>query len=394
MDDGIEMVEAYIEDDDSQGEGLALEEIELSRASSDYKLSPMQRTFLDTVSRFGLCSVALVFSIAVFALAAVSLVPEELFTSATAENSIHDSEIMKEATNKVKAIDSASTTGTYPEATPSNSGDIVVTEATTTTSTDGEENTASSDDLHEWIASKVTLNDGKKYEVVDQLVHDKTSFTEGLMFVDGRLFESAGLYGKSNLQELDPNTGETIQVIEVPKVFAEGLTYAPGRLIQLTYKAKKGFVYNFYNLTEPPSEFSFSTITGEGWGMTYMEETNELVVSDGSEYLLFWNADTFEETRRVKVTRQNGVSSRNINELEYWRGKILANVWFQDCILVIDPDSGDVEKEYDFHDLWLKSDRQKHGADVLNGISISADPDILYVTGKKWDRMFKIKLLV
>ena len=394
MDDGIEMVEAYIEDDDSQGEGLALEEIELSRASSDYKLSPMQRTFLDTVSRFGLCSVALVFSIAVFALAAVSLVPEELFTSATAENSIHDSEIMKEATNKVKAIDSASTTGTYPEATPSISDDTVATEATTTTSTDGEENTASSDDLHEWIASKVTLNDGKKYEVVDQLVHDKTSFTEGLMFVDGRLFESAGLYGKSNLQELDPNTGETIQVIEVPKVFAEGLTYAPGRLIQLTYKAKKGFVYNFYNLTEPPSEFSFSTITGEGWGMTYMEETNELVVSDGSEYLLFWNADTFEETRRVKVTRQNGVSSRNINELEYWRGKILANVWFQDCILVIDPDSGDVEKEYDFHDLWLKSDRQKHGADVLNGISISADPDILYVTGKKWDRMFKIKLLV
>ena len=130
------------------------------------------------------------------------------------------------------------------------------------------------------------------------------------------------------------------------KYFGEGLTYVNGKLIQLTYTAKKGFIYKVDNLGGEPETFDFNTTTGEGWGLTYDSRQHELVVSDGSEFLHFWDPDTLKPLRKLKVQRLDGSLAKNMNELEYWRGRILANIWYQDTICVINHRTGKVEKEY------------------------------------------------
>lgn len=198
-----------------------------------------------------------------------------------------------------------------------------------------------------WHNKTVTLQDGVQYKILDQLEHDNKAFIEGLTLVNGRLFESVGLYQESELRELDPNTGSVLQTWPMEQqYFAEGLTYVDGRLLQLTYKKKTGFIYNFDNISAPPETFTFQTTTGEGWGMTYDKTRHEIIVSDGSDLLLFWDPTTLQEKRRIKVQRQFNRNARYINELEYWRDRVLANVWFEDTILVINPETGVVEKEY------------------------------------------------
>jgi glutamine cyclotransferase len=136
------------------------------------------------------------------------------------------------------------------------------------------------------------------------------------------------------------------------KYFGEGLCYVDGKFIQLTYKAKTGFIYDAYDLEKIPATFTYSSTTNEGWGLTYDKRRQELIESDGSEYLHFWDPRTFntsgdiQELRKVKVTRQDGSAAKNINELEWWMGRVVANVWYQDVILVINPATGVVEKEY------------------------------------------------
>jgi glutamine cyclotransferase len=203
------------------------------------------------------------------------------------------------------------------------------------------------DNIRQWLDSVVTVRDGIKYEIVRQLKHDKRSFTEGLCFVDGKLYESVGLWRYSALLVLDPATGETRERhVMDDQYFAEGLTYVSGKLIQLTYKRNTGFIYNERNLTEAPKTFEFHSTTDEGWGLTYDPNKNELIESDGSEFLHFWDPDSLQEKRKVAVTRMDGTLANNINELEYWRGRVIANVWFQDVLLVIHPETGIVEKEY------------------------------------------------
>jgi glutaminyl-peptide cyclotransferase len=273
--------------------------------------------------------------------------------------------------------------------------------------------------IRSWLDSVVTLRDGVKYEIVQQLKHDKNSFTEGLCYVNGKLYESVGLWRSSAVLLLDPTNGETLHRYDMGnQYFAEGLTYVNGKLIQLTYKMHTGFIYNESNLTEAPSTFEFHSTTNEGWGLTYDPNKNELIESDGSEFLHFWDPDTLQEKRKVAVTRIGGNLANNINELEYWRGRVIANVWFQDVLLVIHPETGIVEKEYgkllsiflpasaagsfdlclccvlisaDFSALYSGHERTAQGADVLNGISVAEDPDLLYITGKKWDRMFLVR---
>jgi glutaminyl-peptide cyclotransferase len=244
----------------------------------------------------------------------------------------------------------------------------------------------------DWLDATVTLRDGKMYEVVEQLAHGKGSFTEGLAYANGKLYESVGLNRRSAILELDPRTGETIDRIDMEKkYFGEGLTYVDGKLIQLTYKHKTGFIYDTADLKIPARNFSYSTTTGEGWGMTYDNDRDEIIVSDGSDNLLFWDPYTFVEKRKVPVLRMSGKPAVQINELEYWRGRVIANVWYEDSLLVIHPETGIVEKEYDFSSLWPNPERIIHGADVLNGIAVSDVEDILYITGKNWDRMFKVR---
>lgn len=251
-------------------------------------------------------------------------------------------------------------------------------------------------EIQDWLQARVTLQDGPKFVVLGQIVHDKSFFLEGLTYdsATNRLFESVGLNGHSKVLELDPDTGDVVQATDMESVyFAEGLTYVHDTLVQLTYKAKKGFVWD-PNTWQTLSTFNFDTTKHEGWGLTYDPDRNELIVSDGSHYLHYWDPETFQELRKVAVTRQGGAPATNMNELEYFRGRVLCNVWFQDVILVIHPETGVVEKEYNFASLWKKDERRHQGAGVLNGISVSKHPDLLYVTGKNWDKMFLVKLLV
>ena len=246
--------------------------------------------------------------------------------------------------------------------------------------------------IAEWLQANVTLKDGIKYQVLGQIEHDPTAFTEGLTYANGFLYESTGLKGGSSIRTLDPTTGKIIHSYPMDKkYFGEGLTYVNGKLYQLTYKMKTGFIFDAYDLSKKPETFSFQTTTGEGWGMTYDSNKNELIVSDGSPFLHYWNATTTKPLRKVHVVRQNNQDANNINELEWWRGRVLANVWFEDTILVIHPETGIVEKEYDFKALWPKRTRKVDGAGVLNGISVSEDPDVLYITGKNWNRTYLVK---
>ena len=261
---------------------------------------------------------------------------------------------------------------------------------------------------------------------------------EGLTFFDGKLYESVGLNKQSAVLVLDPDTGETLETIQMEsEYFGEGLTFYDGKLIQLTYKALTGFVYDANDLTKKPQSFQYKTTTNEGWGLTYDPYKNELIVSDGSAFLHFWDPKTFQQIRKHQIMRLDGSKARQINELEFWRGRVVANVWYEHVLLIINPNTGLVEKEYgmsnfevsnglycivysdsrrpvivasfclacstfkstflpatDFSHIWESANVTKNRhAEVFNGISISDDPDILYVTGKWWSNMFKIKLL-
>lgn len=245
-----------------------------------------------------------------------------------------------------------------------------------------------------WLNSTVTLEDGPKFEIIKEMKHDEKSFTEGLTYHNGILYESIGLNGKSALLVLDADTGNTVESYPIArKYFGEGLTYMKNnRLVQLTWQSRIGFIYDINDLANP-TNFTFTTTRNEGWGITFDATADELIVSDGSRYLHFWNPADMSEKRKVEVVRQNNKYTHNINELEYYKGRVLANIWYEDVIIVINPDTGIVEKEYDMKTLWPENERLGVGADVLNGISVSEDPDILYVTGKNWNRMYQLKLL-
>lgn len=184
------------------------------------------------------------------------------------------------------------------------------------------------------------------------LMHDRHHFTQGLTYSRSSnvLYQSNGLFGKSTVCKLHANTGETLECISMDKrFFAEGMQVygKPGRkrLIQITWKSRIGFIYNADTL-EMMSNFTFTTTKNEGWGICYDDVNHEFIVSDGSHYLHFWDADSLAEKRRVAVTRQNGEKAYKMNELEFVNGKVLANVWYEDVILVIDPVSGDCQSEY------------------------------------------------
>lgn len=244
----------------------------------------------------------------------------------------------------------------------------------------------------------VSVTDSKMYEIVgDQLFHDRNHFIQGLTYSNNVLYESVGMYSRSQVCRLDPNTGQTMNCVQMDKqYFAEGMqVYGdPGneKLIQLTWKSQKGFIRDA-NTLEELSSFMFNTTSNEGWGICFDKANNEFIVSDGSPFLHFWNATTLEPKREVEVKRQNGDPAERLNELEFVDGKILANVWYSDVLLVIDPATGKCENEYDFSMLYPNHERSKSGAGVFNGISVSGEKGVIYVTGKNWDRMFKVKLL-
>lgn len=223
------------------------------------------------------------------------------------------------------------------------------------------------------------------YGVVRVYPHDPKAFTQGLIYRNGFLFESTGINGQSTLRMVRLETGEVIRQHKLdPQHFAEGLTECNNRLIQLTWKSNFGFIYELTNFkTEKTFHYS-----GEGWGLTH--DGKRLIMSDGGPRLRFLDQKTFKETGRIPVTHRHTPVS-NLNELEFVKDEIFANIWKTDQIVRIDPRTGWITGWIDLRNLLPKEDRTK-SVDVLNGIAYDAGKDRLFVTGKYWPKLFEIRL--
>ncbi len=223
------------------------------------------------------------------------------------------------------------------------------------------------------------------YKVVHTYPHDPHSFTQGLIFVDGHLYESAGEYGQSSLRMVDLETGKILQQQPIAKeYFAEGLTTWGSTLIQLTWQEHRAFVYD---------RFSFRLLKTlnypwEGWGLT--SDSKELILSDGTADLHFLDPSTMHELRRLTV-KDHGKAITELNELELVHGEIYANVWHSDRIARISPKTGAVLGWIDLTGL-LPANLHSSPEAVLNGIAYDAAHDRLFVTGKLWPRLYEIRV--
>jgi glutamine cyclotransferase len=224
------------------------------------------------------------------------------------------------------------------------------------------------------------------YEIVHTYPHDPRAFTQGLLYVDGHLYESTGLRGQSSIRMLDLNTGRVLQRYDLPAdYFGEGLTDWGSTLVQLTWQAHKGFVYDRFSFALLRT-FSYA---GEGWGLTH--DDKQLIMSDGTSYLRFLDPQTFHETRRIHVTTENGQEIPDLNELEYGRGEIYANIWHSDRVARISPKTGKLLGWIDLTGLRDSSTTANPDA-VLNGIAYDAKDNRLFVTGKLWPKLYEIKV--
>ena len=224
------------------------------------------------------------------------------------------------------------------------------------------------------------------YKVVDTYPHDRNAFTQGLVFENDILYEGTGRRGHSTLRRVELETGDILQVHELSdQFFGEGITVYGDKIIQLTWQSNVGFVYDkkTFDLVR---EFNYST---EGWGITH--NGKHLIMSDGTSTLHFLDPDTFEEIGRIEVYDNDGPVTF-INELEYVKGSIYANIWGRNHIVIIDPSTGHVIGRVDLEGL-LSAEDFTEPVDVLNGIGYDAKNDRLFVTGKLWPKLFEIELI-
>lgn len=220
------------------------------------------------------------------------------------------------------------------------------------------------------------------YEIVQALPHDPTAFTQGLLFHDGVFYESTGLNGGSSLRIVEPATGRVLRRVNLPRAyFGEGIALLEGKVFQLTWRNRVGFIYESGTL----KSLGVFRYEGEGWGLT--TDGRSLILSDGTERLRFYDPRTFALQRTLPVHADDGRPVRRLNELEYVKGEIYANVWERDVIARIDPATGKVRAWIDLSGL--------HTADapeaVLNGIAYDPQQDRLYVTGKFWPKLYEIR---
>jgi glutamine cyclotransferase len=224
------------------------------------------------------------------------------------------------------------------------------------------------------------------YKVVATFPHDTSSFTQGLVFAgDGQLYESTGLEGESTLRLVDIASGKTLQRIDIPaQYFAEGLAMVGDELLQLTWKHQLGFVYDRKTFKQKRT-FPYRT---EGWGIAY-DGASQLVMSDGSDTLTFLDPKTFSPGKQLRV-QDAGRAVSNLNELEWIEGEIWANVWMTDRIARISPITGDVTAWIDLSTLFGRSGQRPAPADELNGIAYDKATRRIFITGKKWPRLYQI----
>jgi glutaminyl-peptide cyclotransferase len=223
-----------------------------------------------------------------------------------------------------------------------------------------------------------------QYEVVRTYPHDPAAFTQGLEYVDGFLYESTGMNGTSGIRKVRLENGEVLQLKPLEeRYFGEGITTFGDAIFQLTWQSGIGFVYD-RNTFERQRSFSY---TGEGWGLTH--DDTRLIMSDGTSALRFLDPKTLKETGRLPVT-DAGRPVNHLNELEVVKGEIYANVWQVDRIARISPETGHVTGWIDMRGLLSRADAV--GTDVLNGIAYDAAGDRLFVTGKRWPKLFEIRV--
>jgi glutaminyl-peptide cyclotransferase len=223
------------------------------------------------------------------------------------------------------------------------------------------------------------------YRVVASYPHDPSAFTQGLIFIDGKLYESTGHYGRSTLRRVDLETGRVEQDIRLaPNLFGEGLMYWRGRLVQLTWRERLGIIYDAKTF-ERLETFRYQ---GEGWGLTHDER--HWIMSDGTDELRFLDPETRNVVRRLKV-RAGKRPMHRLNELEYIDGAIWANIWRSDQLVRISPISGEVTAVLDLTALYPANERVSPEA-VMNGIAHDAATNRLFVTGKYWPRLYEIQV--
>ena len=224
------------------------------------------------------------------------------------------------------------------------------------------------------------------YKIINTFPHDREAFTQGLAFEDGVLYEGTGREGRSELRKIELETGSVLQTRKLPdEFFGEGITVYGDNIIQLTYLSNIGFVYK-KDTFELLREFNYPTA---GWGIT--NDGKHLIMSDGTLKLYFLDPKTFEQVRQIEVY-DRGVSVWGLNELEYVKGQIYANVWPTERIARIVPETGRVLGWIDMKGLLTQQDYNRP-VDVLNGIAYDKKNGRLFVTGKFWPKLFEIKLV-
>ena len=218
--------------------------------------------------------------------------------------------------------------------------------------------------------------------------HDPSSFTEGLLWYNGVLYESSGLYGKSNLRKVDPQTGEVLQRVDDPvNVFGEGIALDGNRLIQLTWHEKVGYVYNLDTLTQ----IGTVSYDGEGWGLCF--DGQYFFMSNGSAFIFKRDSKTFAVLSRFQVM-QNGEPVNNLNELECVGNSIYANVWMTNNILRISKTTGRVTGVIDASGLLTPEETAQAGSGgVLNGIAYDPTDGVFLITGKLWPKLFEVEFV-
>ena len=235
----------------------------------------------------------------------------------------------------------------------------------------------------------LTCNGGyasNDYEVVRRFPHDTTAYTQGLLYVDGQLYESTGQLGRSDVRRVDLETGRVQASTLLPtNRFGEGLALLGDKLYQLTWQTNVGYVYEAETLALVDS----FTYAGEGWGLA--TDGASLIMSDGTANLRFLDPESFEVTREVTVQDQ-GSSLTHINELEYVQGDLYANIYQSDRVVRIDPSTGNVQEWFNLSG-FLPQDERTRNTDVLNGIAYHEGSGNLLITGKFWPALFEIRLL-
>jgi glutamine cyclotransferase len=228
--------------------------------------------------------------------------------------------------------------------------------------------------------------DNLPYRIMNVYPHDTKAYTQGLVFEDGYLFEGTGQYNESSLRKVEIRTGEPVRMTMLAgEIFGEGITIFKDRIFQLTYKSQVGFVYDKESFKRIQKVYYQNK---EGWGLTH--DGTHLIMSDGSHRIYFMDPEFFTEIRQLEVYDNKGPVSR-LNELEYIEGKIFANIYGKDEIVIIDPDTGKITGKLNMKGILGEADRHSR-IDVFNGIAWDPEGRVLYVTGKYWPSLFEISV--